>query len=185
MYGRKFTLVTDHKLLTTILGPKKGIPYLAAAFLQRWAILLLAYYYIIQYKSTHNHCNADGLSRLPLPSGDHPSGREVSIFNVGQAQALPVTFHDIQTATRQDKTLGKVFTYVQNGWPTQVPEPLKPYKARQHEIGTENGCLMWGIRVLVPEKLQAKVLKSLYENHTGITRMKAITRSYFWWSGLD
>ena len=185
LYGRKFTLITDHKPLTTILGPKKGIPSLAAARLQRWAILLSAYDYIILYKSTHDHCNADGLSRLPLPSVNHSSDHDVSVFNVGQAQALPVTFRDIQTATRRDKILSKVSTFVHNGWPTQVPESLKPYKTRQNEIGTESGCLLWGIRVLIPEKWQAKVLKSLHENHPGITRMKSIARSYFWWSGLD
>eukprot|EP00731_Ephydatia_muelleri_P020882 Em0013g609a len=43
LYGRKFTLVTDHKPLTTILGPKKGIPVVAASRLQRWAMLLAAY----------------------------------------------------------------------------------------------------------------------------------------------
>ena len=54
LYGRKFTLVTDHKPLTTILGPKAGIPSLAVARLQRWAILLSAYDYVIQYKSTND-----------------------------------------------------------------------------------------------------------------------------------
>ena len=37
LYGRHFTLVTDHKPLKINLGPKKGIPTLAAARLQRWA----------------------------------------------------------------------------------------------------------------------------------------------------
>ena len=185
LYGQKFTLITDYKPLTTILGPKKGIPSLAAARLQRWALLLSAYEYEIRYKSTRDHCNADGLSRLPLPSVHHPTRREDSLFNVAQAQALPVTVRDIQKATRQDITLGRVFTYVQQGWPQQVPDALRPFKTRQNELGTENGCLMWGIRVLIPAKLQAKVLKSLHENHPGITRMKAIARSYFWWSGLD
>ena len=37
LYGRHFTLVTNHKPLTTIFNPGKGIPPLAAARLQRWA----------------------------------------------------------------------------------------------------------------------------------------------------
>jgi hypothetical protein len=42
LYGRRFTLITDHKPLLTILGPKTGIPSLAAARLQRWTVLLSA-----------------------------------------------------------------------------------------------------------------------------------------------
>lgn len=68
--GRRSTLVTDHKPLMAILGPKKGIPSLAAARLQRWAILLSAYTYDIEFKPTQNHSNVDGLSQLPLKGKD-------------------------------------------------------------------------------------------------------------------
>ena len=53
----------------------------------------------------------------------------------------------------------------QNGWPRHVPDSLKPYHTQQNEIGTESGCLMWGIRVIVPEKLQAKALAVRYFMH--------------------
>ena len=42
LYAHKFMLLTDHKPLTTILGPHKAISTLAAARLQRWAIILSA-----------------------------------------------------------------------------------------------------------------------------------------------
>ena len=66
LYGRSFTLVTDHKPLVTILSPTSPIPTLAAARLQRWALSLSAYRYTVQFRPTAKHGNADGLSRLPL-----------------------------------------------------------------------------------------------------------------------
>ena len=112
LYGRRFTLITDHQPLTNILGAKRGIPSQAAARLQRWAILLSVYVYDIKYTSTHSHGNADGLSRLPLPCTRMQKVETDSIFNVGQIHALPVTFHDIRKATRRDPIMGKVLTYV-------------------------------------------------------------------------
>ena len=168
------------------MGPKKGIPSLAAARLQRWAIVLSAYDYSIQYKSTTDHGNADGLSRLPLPLTSPTTDTQgATMFNVGQVQALPVTFQHIQKATRRDRILGKVYCYVIERWPSHVPDELKQYMSRETELSTENGCLIWGIRVVVPKVLHSQVLKTLHANHPGITCMKAIAQSYFWWCGLD
>ena len=50
LYGKNFQLVTDHKPLTMIFGSKTGVPPIAAARLQRWALLLSAYSYTIVYK---------------------------------------------------------------------------------------------------------------------------------------
>ena len=61
-------LVTDHCALTTILGSTTGVPSLAAAHLRRWALLLSAYNYNIQFRATQAHANADRLSQLPFPS---------------------------------------------------------------------------------------------------------------------
>ena len=186
LYRRKFKLVTDHKPLTAILVPKKGIPSLAAARLQRWEILLSAYDYEVTFKPAQIDCNADGLSSLPLPAEDSaPKPEEVSFFNVTQVQALPVTFQQIRSATRRDRVLSKFATYARTGWPEKVPEVLKPYHLWQYEFGVESGCLMWGIRIIVPKSLQRCVLESLHKAHPAATRMKAVARSYLWWSGLD
>ena len=121
MYGRKFTLTTDHKPLAAILGPKKGIPTLAAARLQRWALLLSAYTYDIKFKPTSAHSNADGLSRLPLPEVTEESQTEdISIFNLSQIESLPVVVSEIRQATHSDLILSNVLKFTQQGWPQNV-----------------------------------------------------------------
>ena len=57
LYGRKFTLVTDHQPLPALLGPKVAIPTMAAARMQRWAIVLSAYDYQIEYRRSEKHSN--------------------------------------------------------------------------------------------------------------------------------
>ena len=64
-----FQLITDHKPLTTILmGPISMVCMtpLAAARLQRWALILASYQYEIKFRPTTSHMNADCLSRLPV-----------------------------------------------------------------------------------------------------------------------
>ena len=92
LYGRHFTLYTDHKPLTTILGPKKGIPPLAAARLQRWSLQLAAHNYTVQFRPTKAHANADALSRLPLKGTESKECfTNTDLFTIRQIEALPVT----------------------------------------------------------------------------------------------
>ena len=91
LYGRKFTLVTDHKPLLSLLGPQGGIATLAAARMQRWVLLLSGYQYDIQYRSTTKHANADCLSRLPVAiEATQPEIDEVKLINKLQIESLPL-----------------------------------------------------------------------------------------------
>ena len=186
LYRCPFILYTDHMLLMTILNPKKGIPPLSAARLQRWAVILSAYNYKIVYKSTQSHGNADGLSHLPLVVNNGKKQlSESSVFNVRQIENLPVTAMQLKTATRRDPVLSKVLHYSKQGWPETITDDLKPYWLKRTEISVEDDCLMWGIRIIVPSKLQEPVLQELHQTHLGMVRMKMVARGYVWWIKLD
>ena len=108
LFGRKFTLHTDHKPLLKIFSPQGSTPVLAASCLQHWAIMLSSYCYDIKYKSSSDIANADALSRLPLEF-KHDASVEGPNFHV-TAQLVtrhPVKAQQIACDTVHDKILAK------------------------------------------------------------------------------
>ena len=109
----------------------------------------------------------------------------MTVFNIGQIQALPVTASHLQKATRCDPVVSRVLHYTRDGWPNTVPDELRPFWTRRTELTAEGDCLMWGTRVIIPSKLQSLVMEELHQSHAGIVKIKAMARSYLWWPNLD
>ena len=82
--------------------------------------------------------------------------------------------------------LSKVYQNTLYGWPETCDDvELKPFHSRRNELSCEQGCVLWGIRVVVPVSLRSQLLGELHWEHPGVCSMKAVARSFMWWPGLD
>ena len=184
LYGRKFKLVTDNKPLSTIIGPHKDIPTLAAVRLQRWALILMSYNYEVVCKKSNDHGNADYVSRTPHGQAKRNLELEVNYFS--NVRSLPVTAGEISSTTQKDPLLSRVYDFTLNGWPEHLPsEDMKPYHKRRMELSCDQGCLLFGMRVVIPAEFQQHLLNELHSEHFGIVRTKAIARSYMWFPDIE
>ena len=125
-YGRQFTLNTDHKLLISIFGSKKGIPVYTANRSQRWATTLLDYNFSIKYQSGSKIGQADALSRLISSNQKAPEDIVIAAISVepevisglvSTVRALSVTSEMIKEATAADPILQKVLHFHSTSWP--------------------------------------------------------------------
>ena len=188
LYGRTFTLVTDHKPLTTLLASDRQVPQMASARIQRWALTLAAYRYEIQYKKGVLNSNADALSRLPLPCKNEGLIQPADVVHaLSVLEESTLTSNHIRSLQQRDPILSHVYHWVMQGWPMeQRDNPLfKTYYARKDELSAMDGILTWGARVVIPTAARPYVLKLLHDTHLGISRMKALARSYVWWPRID
>ena len=160
---------------------------MASGRIQRWALVLQSYRFQLVHRSGAILGTADALSRLPLPncSDSVPVLREWKNL-VNFLDSAPVTSNTIALQTRTDPILSKVLRYCELGWPASNSVPnFAPYFSRRDELSMEGGCVLWGYRVIVPSKLRSVMLDELHAGHVGVSRMKEVSRSYFWWPCLD
>jgi hypothetical protein len=183
LFGRRFTIVTDHMPLLGLLGEQKGIPAHAAARMQRWAIRMATYDYELEFRPTSRHGNCDSLSRLPLKQVFQEEAAVNSLM-LDEETGTAVTAKDIARHSRSDAELGRVLRCLQAGAAIDS-EDLLSFSRRQHELTIEQGCILWGGRVVIPTSLRPQILRELHQAHPGIGKMRALARSFVWWPGLD
>lgn len=62
---------------------------------------------------------------------------------------------------------------------------FQAYYRNRKSLPTENGCLYYRDRLVIPQDLRQQVLSTLHQNHDGIVRMKMLARSVVWWPNID
>ena len=72
-----------------------------------------------------------------------------------------------------------------SGWNDSDDQRLSPYKQRQNKLSLQDGCVLWGSRVVIPPQGREKILEELHHGHPGTSWMKNLARSFVWWSGID
>ena len=77
----------------------------------------------------------------------------------------PVTSRDIRMGTQQDPVLSSVLRNMRQGWPNSPDSALSPFYFRRYELSVQEGCLLWGSRVIVPPSGRKAVLNELHEGH--------------------
>ena len=186
LFGREFTVLSDHQPLQHIFSASRPVPTMASARIQRWALTLSAYKFQIRYKPGKDHANADGLSRLPLSESPAsvPTPAE-TVLLMDTLQGTPVTAKQIRYWTDRDCLLSTVKRMVLSGWQDSGDEELLPFIRRKDELSVQEGCLLWGNRVVIPKVGRQRMMEELHQGHPGETRMKSLARSVVWWPGMD
>nr|VZH98615.1 unnamed protein product [Spirometra erinaceieuropaei] len=162
IYGRPFTLHTDHQPLKFLWGANRGVPQNIARRIQRWSTILQNYAFQIQYVSTQKFGVPDALSRLS--TGNENQGDMVVASTLmqdddkfrGVIRQLPLTAEHIRATTAADPLLRQVKESTRNGWLSddKVHPSIKPFRNRKEQLYITEDCIMCDGKVVISARYQ-------------------------------
>ena len=181
IYGKPFTVESDHKPLEMI-----SLKNLTAAppRLQRMILRLQPYDVTIKYLPGKEMLLADGLSRLPAPNNEHT---ELDV-RISLVQFSTERLVNIRQITRTDNIMRALHETITQGWPDtmrEIPKLLQPYWPFRDELSIEDGLIVKGTRVIIPEAARKDVLNSIHEGHQGSEKCKLRAKTCVYWPKIN
>ena len=195
-YGRDITIESDHKPLVTI--HKKPLQS-APKRLQRMLMRLQKYSIDIQYRPGKELYLADTLSRAYLAydvdtnkteSMQQQSDWEKELEQVNMINHLLVaitTLQTIQNATQEDQSLPELQQYIIQGWPDTkygLPSYITPYYDIRDELTVQQGMILKGNTLVVPQAARKFALERIHSSHMGANACIRRAREALYWPGM-
>ena len=197
LYGRRFTVRTDHASLRWLQSFHEPEGQVA-----RWLECLSEYDFEVVHRPGTKHTNADALSRMPCPQC------QLSFPQVCTMQSdiwLPCwTLDELAEEQRQDFSIGQVIQWMENdSIPRVFPKHLSSHTqalwAQSSYLVLQNGVLYrrWEdvpgkglhrrLQLVLPPTLVPVLLEALHSSirggHFGTSKTLAKVRERFYWVG--
>ena len=180
VYGRHFTIESDHKPLEQIIH-KNLVD--TPARLQHMIMQLQPYDFILKYRPGKEMTLADALSRYyPQPAPEIPL--DIAIHHTHLTMQHKTAF---QNAIMADPELQALSQMIIDGWPedtSEVPKCLRKYFTHASTLAVEDGLILKGEALLVPESERDRVLCQLHDGHQGITKTNLRAKNIVYWPGM-
>lgn len=186
LIGSRFELITDNKGIENIFKNPSSKP---PARIQRWHLRLSQFNFKITHRPGISNIS-DYLSRNPCDKPDHKYSAPTERFVQSViTQCIPnaLRAEEIAEATEADPTLNKLKEIVKGKPHNPNDTELAPYLKVLKDIsmsGDEKHLLKLD-KLIIPEALQARVIKLGHEGHQGIIKTKKLIRSKVWFPGID
>ena len=184
-----FMVETDHKPLVPLLSTKL-IDELPIR-IQRFRMRLMRFDFKICHVPGKYLYTADALSRSPLEGdGEHELEKEVEYYVNAVIVNFPASdarLEEIRCELKTDEVLKVVMYYVEHGWPKDKAKlygSVKKYWCEQGNLNLHDNLLLYGKRLVIPEKLRCNVLRYLHDGHQGIAKTRQNAVSSVWWPGI-
>ena len=185
LYGNEYILETDQKPLEAIL--LKSLNQ-ATPRLQRILIRTFPYHFKVRYIPGLTNHVADCLSRLGFQK-DSISLPKLHINQItSQLKARSDSLHNLRLATQDDDKLVILKHIIQQGWPMtikEVPTKVQKYWIFHEELTIEDGLIVKGMRIIIPNKKREEILKLIHEGHLGLNTCKMRAKETVYWPGIN
>ena len=139
--------------------------------LQHILIGTFPYHFKVRYIPGMTNHIADCLSRLGFQK-DTISLPKLHVNQItSQLKARNDSLHNLQIATQDDDKLPILKHIIQQGWPKTIKEVLsevQQYWTFGEELTIENGLVLKGTRIIMPDKKREDILKLIHEGHLGL-----------------